>query len=194
MTPEIKKALDLALEALEPFSTPNWAGTGVDKVNAAIAAIRQVRSAPVQEMTVVDPADWVPCTPEWINQVGDCAKSPRVWSAKECNHYHPASPTAAQPAQPAPANLWLYWKVDNKSVITGPFKTPSKDEAYGLDCIDQTQLTVPAAQRTWVGLTDEEYSDLYFSVGYAENVALWKAIEAKLKEKNNGGSKPRESP
>jgi hypothetical protein len=49
MTPEIKKALDLALEALEPFSTPNWAGAGVDKVNAAITAIRQVRSAPVQE-------------------------------------------------------------------------------------------------------------------------------------------------
>jgi hypothetical protein len=53
---------------------------------------------------------------------------------------------AALKAQPAPANLWLYWKVDNKSVITGPFKTHSKDEAYGLDCIDQTQLTVPAAQ------------------------------------------------
>jgi hypothetical protein len=52
----------------------------------------------------------------------------------------------------------------------------------------------PAAQRTCVGLTDEEYSDLYFSVGYAENVALWQAIEAKLKEKNNGGPQLRESP
>jgi hypothetical protein len=49
MTPEVKKALDLALEALEPFSTPNWAGTGVDKANAAITAIRKARSAPVQE-------------------------------------------------------------------------------------------------------------------------------------------------
>jgi hypothetical protein len=42
--------------------------------------------------------------------------------------------------------LWLYWKVDDKSVVTGPFKTHSKVEAYGLDCIDQTPLTVPAAQ------------------------------------------------
>jgi hypothetical protein len=50
------------------------------------------------------------------------------------------------PAQPTPANLWLYWKVDDKSVITGPFKTHSKVEAYGLGCIDQTPLTVPAAQ------------------------------------------------
>jgi hypothetical protein len=49
MTKDEALALDLALEALEPFSTPNWAGTGVDKVNAAITAIRQVRSAPVQE-------------------------------------------------------------------------------------------------------------------------------------------------
>jgi hypothetical protein len=53
---------------------------------------------------------------------------------------------ATPPAQPTPANLWMYWKVDDKSVITGPFKTHSKVEAYGLDCIDQTQLTVPAAQ------------------------------------------------
>lgn len=55
---------------------------------------------------------------------------------------------AEQPAQqhPAPANLWLYWKVDDKSVVTGPFKTHSKDEAYGLDCIDQTPLTVAAPQ------------------------------------------------
>jgi hypothetical protein len=43
------KALDLALEALTPFSTPNWAGTGVDKANEAIAAIKQARSAPVQK-------------------------------------------------------------------------------------------------------------------------------------------------
>jgi len=49
MTKEEELALDLALEALEPFSTPNWAGTGVDKANAAINAIRQARSAPVQE-------------------------------------------------------------------------------------------------------------------------------------------------
>ena len=52
------EALDLALEALDPFSTPNWAGTGVDKVNEAITAIKQARSAPVQE-PVGD--DWTPC-------------------------------------------------------------------------------------------------------------------------------------
>jgi hypothetical protein len=38
------EALDLALEALTPFSTPNWAGTGVDKANEAITAIKQARA------------------------------------------------------------------------------------------------------------------------------------------------------
>jgi hypothetical protein len=43
------EALKLALEALTPFSTPNWAWTGVDKANEAITAIKQARSAFVQE-------------------------------------------------------------------------------------------------------------------------------------------------
>ena len=101
--------------------------------------------------------------------------------------------TAAQPAQPAPANLWLYWKVDDKSVITGPFKTHSKVEAYGLGCIDQTTLTVPAAQRTWVGLTDEDKLTVR-RMPWETLGDLMDNTEAKLMEKNNGGSKPRESP
>jgi hypothetical protein len=56
------EALDLALEALTPFSTPNWAGTGVDKANEAITAIKQARSAPVQEPKQMNgkqpPASW----------------------------------------------------------------------------------------------------------------------------------------
>jgi hypothetical protein len=45
MTKE-QEALKLALEALEPFSTPHWAGTGVDKVNAAITAIKEALAQP----------------------------------------------------------------------------------------------------------------------------------------------------
>jgi hypothetical protein len=47
----------------------------------------------------------------------------------------------------------------------------------------------PAAQRTWVGLTDEEiqecYSEAYKIVqGRQLEIAFYKTIEAKLKEKN----------
>jgi hypothetical protein len=42
-------------------------------------------------------------------------------------------------------------------------------------------------QRKWVGLTDEEIEDLYFDkFSMGELKAFAKAIEAKLKEKNNG--------
>jgi hypothetical protein len=87
---------------------------------------------------------------------------------------------ATPPAQPAPVNLWLYWKINDKSVVTGPFKTDSKDVAYGQDCIDQTQLTVPAAKRQWVGLTEQEAAECWST----STVRTWQAIEAKLKEKN----------
>ena len=36
------------------------------------------------------------------------------------------------------------------------------------------------ADRTWVGLTDEEFGELWYRFGYME---LMRAIEAKLKEK-----------
>jgi len=43
------EALTLALEALEPFSTPSWAGAGVDKANEAIIVIKEALAQPVQE-------------------------------------------------------------------------------------------------------------------------------------------------
>jgi len=44
-----QEALKLALEALEPFTTPNWAGSGVDKCNEAITAIKEALAQPEQE-------------------------------------------------------------------------------------------------------------------------------------------------
>jgi hypothetical protein len=51
------EALKLALEALEPFGTPRWAGTGVDKANEAITAIKaalEAKDEPVAWMHVMD--------------------------------------------------------------------------------------------------------------------------------------------
>jgi hypothetical protein len=57
MTHTKDEALKLALEALEPFSTPNWAGTGVDKANEAITAIKQALAAPVQPVASLKEVD-----------------------------------------------------------------------------------------------------------------------------------------
>jgi hypothetical protein len=47
--------------------------------------------------------------------------------------------------------------------------------------------TLPPAQRTWVGLTDEEIRPLCNQVWVFDTVKQWvQIIEAKLKEKNNG--------
>lgn len=41
--------------------------------------------------------------------------------------------------------------------------------------------TPPAAQREWVGLTDEERDELWYKF---EHMKLMRAVEAKLKDKN----------
>ena len=48
-----------------------------------------------------------------------------------------------------------------------------------IDVVGGTAL----AQRTWVGLTSAEIGEIY-RVGWANNMELARAIEAKLKEKN----------
>ena len=64
---------------------------------------------------------------------------------------------------------------------------------FGLDPIDPLRLLVDDViealtqpQRTWVGLTDEEYIHITDSVYHQGHglVAYYKAIEAKLRERN----------
>ena len=43
-TAELERVLDVARDALTLFATPNWAGSGVNEVNAAIATIDAARS------------------------------------------------------------------------------------------------------------------------------------------------------
>jgi len=47
-----------------------------------------------------------------------------------------------------------------------------------------TEPLLHPPQRTWVNLTNEEIGEIY-RVGWANNMELARAIEAKLKEKNN---------
>jgi hypothetical protein len=67
----------------------------------------------------------------------------------------------------------------------------SSDDDYAeySDALDAI-YTAAAAQRTWVGLTEQEAAECWST----STVRTWQAIEAKLREKNNGGHQLRESP
>ena len=49
--------------------------------------------------------------------------------------------------------------------------------------LTEKYVALKAAQRTWVNLTSAEIGEIY-RVGWANNMELARAIEAKLKEKN----------
>ena len=56
-----------------------------------------------------------------------------------------------------------------------------------------TMLYTTPPQRSWVGLTDEEIAELHYEIkvqlmGAYKTEDIYRAIEAKLKEKNNGNS------
>jgi hypothetical protein len=77
---------------------------------------------------------------------------------------------------------WLHCEIAHHNLVQSE---PHKWPGY------QTRLlytTPPAAQRQWVGLTDEEIEKACVPLGAAmlSFTEVARAIEAKLKEKNNG--------
>ena len=106
------------------------------------------------------------------------APAPALHICGKINSYVLALMQPTPPAQPAPAKIGTIGHIDNgKATLTASI-------------LSALQATKPAAQRTWVGLTEQEAAECWST----STVRTWQAIEAKLKAKNNGGSKPRESP
>jgi hypothetical protein len=169
------EALDLALEALETTgakSSDQW-----QKERKAITAIKQATAqpAPVQE-----PITWLK-TIETLGGFGKFVEAkPNEKGAKPVY--------LAPPAQPAP--------VQEPVAVTYKEVADTMNALWG-GTLEQVQIAMelankklytapPAAQRQWVGLTDEEY----FEIGQRHWVTSTKIelihaeIEAKLKEKN----------
>jgi hypothetical protein len=160
------EALDKALEALEGVvkncwrDIPSWR---LDEIKEHITAIKQARSAPVQEPVAID-AD--------MRNVlhGALVRSGKV-----------ISPPAAQPA---PVNQrahemalrqWESWK-------QYALELQEKLVKYEGGAPMVLNNTPPAAQRQWVGLTVDELITL--EQKHRRHEDLSRAIESKLKEKN----------
>jgi hypothetical protein len=67
-----------------------------------------------------------------------------------------------------------------KQARSAPVQEPAIKQGWDVD----TPLNKPAAQRQWVGLTDEDWQDISDKTATIIWSNLKQAIEAKLKEKN----------
>jgi hypothetical protein len=168
------EALKLALEALEMCETP-WTGT-LD-LTEAITAIKQALAAPVQ------------CTEqEPVSQYYDTQFSEqerKVIAARGLEPLvfnrivPPVQRTEQEPVQEPVAWEQFYPDIGKPQLAYLPPTNTPENVCY---------TTPPAAQRQWVGLTDEEMLELEETTTCGVNESwlrnLTRAIEAKLKEKN----------
>jgi hypothetical protein len=190
------EALDFALEALEGIHPGNMTPMAEEYWNKAITAIKQARSAPVQEPKMYE--DWYDSS-----SCGHCGmvnghrpecrhnyKTP-AQPEPDCTRSHPhenmdamcklrteiarlTNENARLKVQPAPAS-WTEMVTANL-VREGVNKHKARELAEHFYSL---------AQRPFVGLTDEEISDI--AINNPPMVHEFaRAIEAKLKEKNDG--------
>jgi hypothetical protein len=174
------EALDLALKALE-MAHELEEGYGVDfkkyglefdkdiraKYATAITAIKQARSAPVQE-----PVAWVDWLPEGTTHIAKCKATTSSGGSLSLRTH----------AFKYEADVLKVYTTDNDNEYPG--WRAAKDVFYHLNfAIVPIYTTTPAAQRQWVGLTQDEFRDFASTLDYGTG-GLIRAIEAKLKEKN----------
>jgi len=168
-----QEALKLALEALKEIArhatTPwedEWCGELANETLKAINALAQ----PAQEPLTCQGRKCQACETNGFKHSPECI----VDTAKEQGWSN--APPAAQPAQEPPP-----WWPAVENILT----------EYGLQAIDFVadfkEAMKDAPQRPWVGLTDEEMQAVVDAQLLVSNINVYfKAIEAKLKEKNNG--------
>jgi hypothetical protein len=189
------EALDLALEALE-----NWKCVYSDEWDAfdehAITAINQARSAPVQE------------TPfqigQRLRQEGKGISD--LWGAVSSDADMPEAQRGFDTAAPVQEPVSMRMPkvgdrvvcIEDESLGTVVYLTAGgspeikfDDGSHGTYMLREFAelfgyTTPPAAQRQWVGLTDEEIEKTCVPLGAAmlSFTEVAQAIEAKLKEKN----------
>jgi len=202
------EALDLALEALESFAPHNgvfWRNWHKDdaEIATAITAIKQARSAPVQDI-------------DWKDMYEKEKRRSEMWVAKYEKDIGPleyAVPVATPVHEPV---AWMdgyrnIYSLEEKAagcpeatIPLGPIanqlanqrETSGSPVVSELHCIcgaewewhnrDWELVATPlAAQRQWVGLTDEEQiKEMWLQMNPQSLVTFARTIEQYLKEKN----------
>ena len=161
------EVLKQALEALEQWNTPLYKrGTVIETLRQAIAELESQEPVAL----VID---------------GVLVKS--ALPEKYTGHLYTTPPQRTEQEQPLPpVEIGVDVTADGASVVAFYRRPNAVMEMF------YSQFH-PAPQRTWVGLTDGEVSEAYkaawkkaeFGMGI-ERKDVYEAIEAKLKEKNNG--------
>jgi hypothetical protein len=169
---------DLMQQALEAIK--NNAGNPERVYQLANAALKEALAAPVQE----------PFSPEAIR----ATRTAWRMGYEAARGVHTCIPPAAQPAPVQPERCGPSSSVFGLAEMILLDCGCSSDYQPLLNRVAERIQgyidTPPAAQRTWVGLTDEELNDLPeakgpWNMSYAPRIVnLARAIEAKLKEKN----------
>jgi hypothetical protein len=168
------EALKLALEALEAWlpTLPHL----IEKKKAAITAIKQALAAPVQKLM----------HPEIKKMYEDYFdKCFREFSAAVPENFIDALKFDVAMRDAAPVQEPVAWNEADE--LQCPICKITGRPYPKCGCI--TCTTPPAAQRQWVGLSQQERKDIWReAIGWGDpshdDIGLMIAIEAKLKEKN----------
>jgi len=171
MTQEILKR---AFEALDNLLYWDNGKPEYDEAREAITAIKEaLREHAMREVQRLGQ--------EIEQEPVDCEKLALLgWQAVECSICGSSAKAFTKPEQEPVA--WM-WDINNGAGYSsrgiGFYQTD-------IPFAKHTPLYTAPPQRTWVGLTDEEYIHITDSVYHQGHglVAYYKAIEAKLKEKN----------
>jgi hypothetical protein len=191
------EALDLALEALERmkgygnvFLHRRDERNPHEQVCEAITAIKQARSAPVQSC-------YCPNCEAMGKELAALKAQPAPVQEPVAWKWHQAPVRTSWGHDMVVADLAIdkdntvsvYCERDQtakvEAMLTPPAAQPAPAPGYCKHCKQYSiEEPLPAAQRQWVGLTDDEWDELADKYSMIIFGGLKQEIEAKLKEKN----------